>query len=181
MYYLIQFAYWCQQLLVLTLGLEKPRKDYKELVAHHFVTLYMVGYVCLRLIYFSLTVSTGPATSWTWLTSAPLSTCLWISQMLSSLYVAFAFVRAMTKPNSSSPKSWITFNGTLPRFTPSCFSSACGRKHSKLQTPRLLTKWSDRYFRHYLNICILWSIVTELRHYVPSVLLFSRCAHAQLL
>ena len=42
-YYLMQAAYWCQQLLVLLLGLEKPRKDYYELVAHHFVTLWLVG------------------------------------------------------------------------------------------------------------------------------------------
>lgn len=44
-YYLMQASYWCQQLIVLLLGLEKPRKDYNELVAHHFVTLWMVGCV----------------------------------------------------------------------------------------------------------------------------------------
>ena len=43
-YYLTQAAYWCQQLLVLLLGLEKPRKDYMEYAAHHFVTLWLVGY-----------------------------------------------------------------------------------------------------------------------------------------
>lgn len=43
-YYLIQASYWCQQLIVLLLNLEKPRKDYTELVAHHFVTLWLVGY-----------------------------------------------------------------------------------------------------------------------------------------
>ncbi|KAI0723276.1 longevity assurance proteins LAG1/LAC1 [Earliella scabrosa] len=43
-YYLMQAAYWCQQLLVLLLGLEKPRKDYYELVVHHFVTLWLVGW-----------------------------------------------------------------------------------------------------------------------------------------
>lgn len=43
-YYLIQFAYWWQQLLVLVLGLEKPRKDYKALVVHHFVTLWLIGW-----------------------------------------------------------------------------------------------------------------------------------------
>jgi TLC domain len=44
-YYLMQFAYWWQQLLVMLLGLEKPRKDYWELVAHHIVTLWLIGYV----------------------------------------------------------------------------------------------------------------------------------------
>jgi hypothetical protein len=44
-YYLMQMAYWFQQLIVLVLGLEKPRKDFNELVAHHLVTLWLVGYV----------------------------------------------------------------------------------------------------------------------------------------
>ncbi|KAG6857085.1 hypothetical protein H0H87_009646 [Tephrocybe sp. NHM501043] len=43
-YYLMQMAYWCNELIVLVLLLEKPRKDYKELVAHHFVTLWLVGW-----------------------------------------------------------------------------------------------------------------------------------------
>ncbi|GBE79715.1 Sphingosine N-acyltransferase lac1 [Sparassis crispa] len=47
-YYLMEAAYWCHQLIVLLLNLEKPRKDYAELVAHHLVTLWLVGasYVC---------------------------------------------------------------------------------------------------------------------------------------
>ncbi len=49
-YYLMQSAYWCQQLLVLVLGLEKPRKDYLELVAHHIVTLWLVGYAAPRRV-----------------------------------------------------------------------------------------------------------------------------------
>ena len=52
-YYLMQFSYWCQQLLVLLLGLEKPRKDYSELVAHHFVTLWLVGSVSFLSFYSS--------------------------------------------------------------------------------------------------------------------------------
>jgi acyl-CoA-dependent ceramide synthase len=42
-YYLFQAAYWAQQAIVLCLGLEKPRKDFKELVAHHIVTLWLTG------------------------------------------------------------------------------------------------------------------------------------------
>jgi len=34
-YYLFQAAYWLQQAIVMLLGIEKPRKDFKELVAHH--------------------------------------------------------------------------------------------------------------------------------------------------
>lgn len=43
-YYLMQLAYWIQQLFVLVLKLEKPRKDYTELVIHHIVTIWLVGW-----------------------------------------------------------------------------------------------------------------------------------------
>lgn len=46
-YYLMQLAYWIQQAFVMILGLEKPRSDYKELVMHHLVTLWLIGYVRL--------------------------------------------------------------------------------------------------------------------------------------
>ncbi|KAF5517760.1 Sphingosine N-acyltransferase-like protein FUM17 [Colletotrichum aenigma] len=42
-YYLFEAAYWAQQALVMLLGMEKPRKDYYELVAHHIVTLGLIG------------------------------------------------------------------------------------------------------------------------------------------
>ena len=43
-YYLLQFSYWLQQALVMLIKLEKPRKDYYELVAHHLVTLWLIGW-----------------------------------------------------------------------------------------------------------------------------------------
>lgn len=42
-YYLLQASYWTQQMIVLLLMLEKPRKDFKELVAHHIITLSLIG------------------------------------------------------------------------------------------------------------------------------------------
>lgn len=42
-YYLLEFAYWCQQFLLVALRVEKPRKDFAELVLHHIVTLWLVG------------------------------------------------------------------------------------------------------------------------------------------
>ncbi|KAI5304095.1 hypothetical protein KEM56_006854 [Ascosphaera pollenicola] len=42
-YYLLEAAYWAQQGLVLVLQLEKPRKDFKELVMHHIITLSLIG------------------------------------------------------------------------------------------------------------------------------------------
>ncbi|KAF7727429.1 hypothetical protein EC973_007498 [Apophysomyces ossiformis] len=45
-YYLLQYAYWLQQIFVLQV--EAPRKDYRELVAHHINTLLLISlsYVC---------------------------------------------------------------------------------------------------------------------------------------
>jgi len=42
-YYLFEAAYWAQQAIVMLLGLEERRKDFKELVAHHIVTLALIG------------------------------------------------------------------------------------------------------------------------------------------
>lgn len=41
-YYLLQASYWAQQGIVLMLQLEKPRKDFKELVGHHIITLALI-------------------------------------------------------------------------------------------------------------------------------------------
>lgn len=41
-YYLLQASYWAQQMIVLLLMLEAPRKDFKGLVAHHFITLALI-------------------------------------------------------------------------------------------------------------------------------------------
>jgi len=44
LYYLLQLSYWIQQLAVLILRLEKPRKDFQELVYHHLITLWLIGW-----------------------------------------------------------------------------------------------------------------------------------------
>ncbi|WFD34694.1 sphingosine N-acyltransferase [Malassezia cuniculi] len=44
LYYLLQGSFWLQQAFVMLLRLERPRKDYYELVAHHLVTLWLIGW-----------------------------------------------------------------------------------------------------------------------------------------
>ena len=41
-YYLLQASYWAQQATVLLLQLEKPRRDFRQLVAHHILTLALI-------------------------------------------------------------------------------------------------------------------------------------------
>ncbi|KAI1773119.1 longevity assurance proteins LAG1/LAC1 [Hypoxylon cercidicola] len=42
-YYLFQAAFWVQQSIVMLLGVEQRRKDFKELVGHHCVTVALVA------------------------------------------------------------------------------------------------------------------------------------------
>ncbi|PLB47145.1 longevity assurance proteins LAG1/LAC1, partial [Aspergillus steynii IBT 23096] len=42
-FYLLQASFWAQQMLVLVLGLEAPRKDFRALVTHHFVTVGLIA------------------------------------------------------------------------------------------------------------------------------------------
>ncbi|KAI0405650.1 TLC domain-containing protein [Xylaria palmicola] len=42
-YYLVQAAFWAQQALAMALGLEARRRDFRELVAHHVVTVALIG------------------------------------------------------------------------------------------------------------------------------------------
>ncbi|KAK0389506.1 hypothetical protein NLU13_3081 [Sarocladium strictum] len=42
-YYLVQAAFWMQQVLVMVLGLEARRKDFNQLIGHHIVTVALVA------------------------------------------------------------------------------------------------------------------------------------------
>ncbi|KAG0088021.1 sphingosine N-acyltransferase lag1 [Podila epicladia] len=43
-YYLIQFAFWLQQLCLAILGIEKRRKDFLEFMIHHIITCLLIGF-----------------------------------------------------------------------------------------------------------------------------------------
>ncbi|THH32946.1 hypothetical protein EUX98_g1292 [Antrodiella citrinella] len=111
-YYLVQAAYWCQQLLVLILKLEKPRKDYAELIAHHIVTLWLVG--------------------WSYITNMTLTgNAVYMSMDIPDAFLAFSKLLNYMQYERSKTVAFAIF----------------------------VCVWS--YFRHYLNIVILWSVWTE--------------------
>ncbi|KAJ7189145.1 longevity assurance proteins LAG1/LAC1 [Mycena filopes] len=118
-YYLLQTAYWVQQFLVLVLGLEKPRKDYTELVAHHVVTLFLVivSYV-MNLTY--------------------IGSAVYMSMDIPDMFLAL-----------SKLLNYIQYN-TLNYFVFTAFVGS----------------WT--YFRHYLNLTILWSVWFDLDERLPS-------------
>ncbi|KAJ7850039.1 longevity assurance proteins LAG1/LAC1 [Mycena olivaceomarginata] len=111
-YYLIQAAYWVHQVLVLVLGLERPRKDYREFIIHHCVTIWMVG--------------------WSYLMNLTL-----IGQ---AVYLSM-----------DVPEVFFSFSKLL---------NYAGMDRAKIVTLALFAYvWT--YFRHYLNLLILWSMWTQ--------------------
>ncbi|KAI0081742.1 longevity assurance proteins LAG1 LAC1 [Panus rudis PR-1116 ss-1] len=111
-YYLMQSAYWVQQLMVLVLGLEKPRKDYYELVAHHLVTLWLVGWSYL----INLTI---------------IGNAVYLSMDLPDVLLGFTKMLNYIQYDKTKIASFMVLVGT----------------------------WT--YFRHYLNLRILYSVWTE--------------------
>ncbi|KAI9574728.1 longevity assurance proteins LAG1 LAC1 [Boletus coccyginus] len=111
-YYLMHSAYWCQQLIVLLLRLEKPRKDYSELVAHHLVTLWLIG--------------------WSYLVNMTLiGNAVYMSMDIPDVFLAISKILNYLQLTRAKLVAFIIF----------------------------LCMWT--YFRHYLNIVMLWSVWYE--------------------
>ncbi|KAL9712880.1 sphingosine N-acyltransferase lag1 [Leucoagaricus gongylophorus] len=111
-YQLMQAAYWCQQLIVLVLRLEKPRKDYHELIAHHLVTLWLIG--------------------WSYLINLTLiGNAVFVSMDIPDVFLAFSKILNYIRWDQAKMYAFGSFVGV----------------------------WA--YFRHYLNLVILWSVWNE--------------------
>jgi acyl-CoA-dependent ceramide synthase len=111
-YYLMQSAHWCQELLVLLLGLEKPRKDYAELVVHHFVTLWLIG--------------------WSYLINLTLiGNAVYMSMDIPDAFLAFSKLLNYMRWEQTKNVSFAIF----------------------------VVVWT--YFRHWLNLVMLWSTWTQ--------------------
>lgn len=113
LFYLGQAAFWAQQACVLVLQLEKPRKDYQELIFHHIVTLLLIwsSYV------FHFTKMGLP---------------IYVTMDISDFWLAFS-------------KSLNYLDHLL---TPLIF---------------IIFVFHWVYLRHWINLKILWSVLTEFR------------------
>ncbi|KAJ6516631.1 longevity assurance proteins LAG1/LAC1 [Mycena vitilis] len=118
-YYLMQTAYWIQQFLVLVLGLEKPRKDYTELVAHHFVTIFLV------LVSYVMNLTF-------------IGSAVYMSMDIPDMFLALSKLLNYIQ--------WDAVNN----FVLAAF----------------VISWT--YFRHYLNLRIIWSALFEVDEFLPS-------------
>ncbi|KAF8196786.1 TLC domain-containing protein [Mycena galopus ATCC 62051] len=117
-YYLIQTAYFVHQILVLVLGLERPRKDYIQIIVHHIITIWLITWSYLMNITFA-----GQA--------------VFLSMDIPEVFFAFSKL--------------LNYAGMTRAKIVSLALFAC--------------TWT--YFRHYLNLIILWSVWTQIS-LVPS-------------
>lgn len=101
-YYLLQFSYWLQQFIILVLRLEKPRKDFTELVIHHIVTLWLIRYaidLSTRRISFDWVLH-----SWSYLVNlTPIGNAVFITMDVSDVFLAVS----ASEPNCIWPRSHV--------------------------------------------------------------------------
>ncbi|KAF8528669.1 TLC domain-containing protein [Gautieria morchelliformis] len=111
-YYLLHSAYWTQQFLIVALRLEKPRKDFTELVVHHITTLWLIG--------------------WSYLINlTPIGNAVFLSMDCSDVFLALAKIF-----------NYLGFERT-----------------KNITFAWFIGVWT--YFRHWLNLVMLWSVWTE--------------------
>ncbi|EER25160.1 Longevity-assurance family protein [Coccidioides posadasii C735 delta SOWgp] len=116
-YYLLEASYWAQQAIVLVLQLEKPRKDFKELVGHHIVTLALIALSYrFHFTYIGLAV--------------------YITHDVSDFFLA-----------TSKTLNYLDSAIMGPYFA------------------MFIAIWI--YMRHYLNLRIIWAVLTEFRTVGP--------------
>ncbi|KAA8650913.1 TLC domain-containing protein [Aspergillus tanneri] len=116
-YYLLQASYWAQQAIVLMLQLEKPRKDFKELVGHHIITLALIG-LSYRFHFTYIGIA------------------VYITHDVSDFFLA-----------TSKTFNYLDHPITAPYFG------------------FFVIMWI--YCRHFLNLKILWAVLTEFRTVGP--------------
>ncbi|KAG8899810.1 hypothetical protein FRB99_006441 [Tulasnella sp. 403] len=128
-YYLLQFSFWLQQSIILALRLEKPRKDFQELVGHHIVTLWLIGYASESVGTALYSWTFFPSVSWSYLVNlTPIGNAVFITMDSSDVFLAFSKSLNYLGLEKTSAASFAFFIGV----------------------------WT--YTRHYLNIYILYAV-----------------------
>ncbi|CCE64166.1 hypothetical protein TPHA_0G03260 [Tetrapisispora phaffii CBS 4417] len=123
LFYLGQASFWAQQACVLVLQLEKPRKDHKELIFHHIVTLLLI----------------------------------WSSYVFHFTKMGLAV--------------YITMDVTDCLLA---LSKTLNYLESPLASPLFAFFFATwLYLRHYINLKILWSVLTQFRTEGPYILNFA--------
>jgi acyl-CoA-dependent ceramide synthase len=143
-YYLFQTAYWVQQAVVMLLGQEKPRKDYKELIAHHILTISLI-FLSYRFhfTYIGVAVFITHDISDLFLAVSPspgYSGCHTIHQHLDSTNNNI-WILTITSKQISKSLNYLNHPAQASSF------ALC------------IAMWI--YLRHYLNLNILYSVATE--------------------
>ncbi|TRM67743.1 TLC domain-containing protein [Schizophyllum amplum] len=111
-FYLMQAAHWLHELLIMVLGFEKPRKDYYELVVHHAVTLWLIG--------------------WSYLVNmTPMGVAVFVSMDVPDVFLALTKLLNYLQMDRLKIGVFVVF----------------------------FAIWT--YFRHWLNLVMLYSIWTE--------------------
>ncbi|ODV89100.1 hypothetical protein CANCADRAFT_3737 [Tortispora caseinolytica NRRL Y-17796] len=123
LFYLLQAAFWAQQSVLLCLQVEKPRKDFHELVFHHIITMALI--ICSYRFHFQY-----------------MGLAVYVTMDISDFFLA------MSKLSSYLDSKATPFVFTIFLFV-----------------------WA--YLRHYLNLKILWSVLTEFRTVGPFELSFA--------
>ena len=138
-YYLLQASYWAQQFIVLCLRLEKPRKDFKELVGHHIVTLALIG-LSYRFHFTYMGVA------------------VYITHDISDFFLAVSLFPRLYVPPMKKRRADI-----LPKT-----SKTLNYLNSSLIFPwfsLFIGIWV--YLRHYINLVILYATLTTFRSVGP--------------
>jgi acyl-CoA-dependent ceramide synthase len=129
-YYLLQAAYWAQQAIVLMLQLEKPRKDFKELVLHHIITLALIG-LSYRFHFTYMGIA------------------VYITHDISDFFLAVSCTRSQNCSDNDAEANVISQTSKILNYL-----------DSTLTIPYFITfigVWS--YMRHFLNLKILYTLL----------------------
>jgi acyl-CoA-dependent ceramide synthase len=136
-YYLFQAAYWSQQAIVMLLGLEKPRKDFYELVAHHIITLTLISLSYrFHFTYIGLVV--------------------YITHDISDFFLAASYIGFLSIPYALRELSRVVLMKCM-QLSKSLHYIGCPVVELYFGTS--IVSWI--YFRHYQNLRLIYSLCTE--------------------